>query len=170
MAVMDYVTPITKIKQSLSFDMKELYKMCQSWLKERGYKIEEAEYAESGAGEGKQKTHFLWKCEKKMDPYTKIIIEMKLLADTANVILEEDEKKKAVQEGNVSISIGGYIEKDIEDDWALKVKTGLDRFFRELYDKFGKGQKFEEYEDKLKKDLDSVIYDIKTYLKMHRYD
>ena len=75
-----------------------------------------------------------------------------------------------MQEGNVSLTIGGYISKDIEDEWGMKVKTGFERFFRELYDKFGKGQKFEEYEGKLKKDIEAILYDIKTYLKMNRYD
>ncbi|MDD4877604.1 MAG: hypothetical protein PHO02_01050 [Candidatus Nanoarchaeia archaeon] len=169
MAVMDYVVPVTKIKQSLSFEIKDFYKMLKNWMKERGYEIEEKEYAESGHDNG-HKTHFVWKCEKKMDSYTKIIIELNFIADTKDVVLEDDEKKKTLQEGNVSIAVGGYISKDIEDEWAMKVKTGFERFLRELYDKFGKGQKFEEYEGKLKKDIETIVYDIKTYLKMHRFD
>jgi len=169
MPVMDYVVPVTKIKQSLSFEIKDFYKMLKSLFKERGYGIEETEYAESGHEEG-HKTHFLWKCEKKMDSYSKLMIEIKFLAETRDAVLEDEDKKKTVQEGNVSLSIGGYISKDIEDEWALKVKTGIDRFFRELYDKFGKGQKFEEYESKLKKDIEAITYDIKTYLKMNRFD
>jgi len=170
MAVMDFVVPVVKLKQSLSFDMKDLFKAFQSLLKERGYKIEEREYSESSPADNEQKTHFLWKCEKKVDYYTKQVIEIKFLADSTHVVIEQDDRKKAMQEGNVSVAIGGYIEKDIEDDWALKVKTGFDRFVRELYDKFGKGPKFEEYEGKLRKDIEAVVFDIKTYLKMHRFD
>ncbi|MFH1065440.1 MAG: hypothetical protein V1734_02965 [Nanoarchaeota archaeon] len=170
MAVMDYVVPVTKIKQHLSFELKDFYKTLKSWFKERGYGIEETEYAESAGHEGMHRTHFQWKCSKKMDSYSKLVIEIKFLAETRDAVLEDADKKKTVQEGNVSLSIGGYISKDIEDEWALRVKTGFDRFFRELYDKFGKGQKFEEYEGKLKKDIDAITYDMKTYLKMNRYD
>lgn len=169
MAVMDYVVPVTKIKQSLTFDFKDFYKMLKSWFKERGYSIEETEYAESGH-DTEKRTHFQWKCSKKMDSYSKLVIELKLLAETKEVVLEEEDKKKTAQEGNVSITIGGYISKDIEDEWAIKVKTSFERFLRELYDKFGKGEKFEEYEGKLKKDIETIVYDIKTYLKMNRFD
>lgn len=169
MAVKDYVVPVTKIKQSLTFDIKDIYKSFKSFLKERGYGVEEKEYSESG-NEGGEKIHFLWQCKKKMDSYTALVIEVRFSSDTVPVVMEDEENKKALQEGNVSLAIGGFIAKDIEDDWAIRVKTGFDRFLRELYDKFGKGQKFEEYEGKLKKDIEAVLYDMKTYLKMQRFD
>jgi len=169
MAIKDYIQPIVKIHSTLSFDLRELYKTMRIWLSDRGYVIFEKRYDESPTPEGLKKTSFFWVCEKKMDPYSKIVMEIKFVAETKDVVMETEEKE-VLQEGSVDVDFGGYILKDIEEEWAIRTKTGISRFLRELYDKFGKGPKFEEYETKLKQDMDAVMYDLKTYLRMHRYE
>ena len=170
MAVKDYVGSAVNIKQSLTFDIKELYKTLKIWLSDRGYNVMEPKYSEMPMGESLKKTSFVWNCEKKVDPYTKLAMEISFNAETKDIAVEKDETKHLAQEGEVEIVFVGYIARDLEEDWALREKTGMQRFFRELYDKFSKKGKYEDYEARLKKDIDSVVYDVKTYLKLHRFD
>jgi len=170
LGVKDYVGSAVTIKQSSSFEIKELYKTMKAWLSDRGYGVSEPSYTEKPLPDGHKKTSFFWSCSKKMDPYANLVIEINFDAEAKDVTVEKDERTHTVQEGDVKITFSAYISKDIEDEWALREKSGVQRFLRELYDKFFKKTKFDDYEDKLKKDLDAIIYDTKTYLRMHRFD
>ena len=170
MAVKDFVGSAVRIKQSLTFDMKELYKNLKTWFADRSYGIAEPSYSEKPTRDGLKKTEFVWCAEKKMDPYSKLVMDVVFKGETKDMVVDKEDKKQLVQEGDVEIIITCYIKRDLEDDYALKEKSGMQRFLRELVDKFSKKSKFEDYERKLQKDRDTIVYDIKTYLKMQRFD
>ncbi len=170
MAVKDYVGSVITISQTLSFDIKELYKNLKLWFKDREYGVAEPKYAEKFISEGKKNVSFKWVCEKKMDPYTKLVIELTFDSKASDVVVEKDDKKHVVQEGEIKLTLAPYISRDIEDEWSLRKETGLQRFIREVYDKFSKKNKYEDYERRLKKDIDAIVYDIKTYVRQHRFD
>lgn len=170
MAVKDYVGAPVTITQTMTFDMKEMYRSLKKMVAERGYEVFEPSYTEKPSKGGHKKISFFWNCEKKMEHYTKIAIEIVFSANVHDVEVEEDEKKHLHQEGEVSVIMSAYVAKDIEDDWAMRKKTGLMRLLREVYDQFAKKDKFDAYEEKLKKDVDAISYDMKTYFKVHRFD
>jgi len=170
MGVKDKVGSTVKIKQSTTFDIKELYKNLKKWVKERGYKISEPNYAEKPSADGAKNTFFFWSCAKKADDYTKQVIEITFIADTKDVAVEKDEDVQTMQEGNVEISLNAFITKDIEDEWAIRKKSAVRRFIRELYDKFANKGKYDVFEGKLEKDREAIAHDLKTYLRMRRFD
>ncbi len=169
MGVKDYVGKATKIKQSTTFDIKELYKNLKKWIEDRGYKISEPNYSEKPTAEGKSTT-FFWSCGKKAETYTKLVLELNFNAQTKDVTIDKEEQTQTLQQGDVEIVVNTYISKDVEDDWAIREKSGISRLLREIYDTFTKKNTYDEYENKLKKDKEAIVYDIKTYLKMQRFD
>ena len=170
MGVKDYVGKAVKFKQTSTFDIKELYKNLRKYVEGRGYSIAETSYTEKPTQDGKKRTNFFWACSKKVEDYTKLVIEFTFTSETKEVTVEKDEKTKTLQDGEVEIILNTFISKDLEDDWALKEKGGVSRLLREFWDKFAKKNKYDSYEEKLQKDKDAIVYDAKTYLKMHRFD
>ncbi|MBU4456469.1 MAG: hypothetical protein KKA65_03120, partial [Nanoarchaeota archaeon] len=92
MGVKDYVGKALKIKQTSAFDIKELYKNLRKWVEDRGYNIAETSYTEKPTADGSKKTNFFWACSKKVETYTKLVIEFTFTSETKEVIVEKDEK------------------------------------------------------------------------------
>jgi hypothetical protein len=171
MAQKDFVQPVIKVKKELTYDFKEFYSMLRSWLKDRGYDpIAELDHSDISTPEGGQKIEILLAAEKKVDPYVKLIMEIEISSNTKNVTVEQEGKKSTVQEGSILVGFGGYLKKDVEDDWTVKNKSVLRKFMRDVYDKYIGSDKLEMAETKLKDDIKKVIHDLKTYLKLHRFD
>ncbi|MBI5797917.1 hypothetical protein HZA98_03370 [Candidatus Woesearchaeota archaeon] len=171
MGVKDYIGSTKTVSSTLVYDQKELYRFLSKWFEKRQYDIEETNYTEKISSEGKKIYAFEWIAEKKMDDYAKIKLVLRFNAEAETISVEgEDGKKKSAQKGTVTAKFTGYLDKDIESDWALSKKTAYRTFMRELYDKvFNKG-KIDNYGAQLSKDFNAIIADLKTYLKTHRYD
>ncbi|HIH14966.1 MAG: hypothetical protein QT08_C0021G0020 [archaeon GW2011_AR17] len=171
MGVKDFLSPPKTINSTLVYDQKELYRYLQKWLSERGYDVAELDYTEKILADGKKLYAFNWICDKRVDDYTKFMVSIDFKAEAENVQIElQDEKKKTAQKGTVTIKIATYIEKDIEAEWSLKKEAPYRALMREIYDKMVTKGKWARYTNKLAKDANLLISDIKTYLKTHRYD
>lgn len=167
----DFVAPVKSIEQKIVIDVNELIKDLHKMIKERGYSVLiEQSHKESSDDAGNRNISFYWFAKKKVSNYVKLVMEIVFKASVKNVVMEKDGKKKTVQEGTVSVSLGGYTQKDYEDEWAFKKEAPLNKFFRELIDKFLNRQKLDEHEKELTEDVGKVIQELKVYLKMHRIE
>ncbi len=171
MAQKDFIQPVKKITQELTFDFKELYSTIRSWLKDRGYDpVDEKDHSEKVKADGTKAIEISVQAEKKVDPYVKIILEFGISASVKDVVVDVEGKKSTLQEGSVTIGLGGFLKKDPESDWAIKNENPLRMFFREVYDKFVGSDKLGFAEAKLQKDIKKLIHDLKVYLKLHRFE
>jgi len=87
-----------------------------------------------------------------------------------DVVIEDKGKQKTMQKGDITIGLNPYIMKDVEDEWTVQEKSGLRRFLREAYDMFFEKNKYKAMEEDMKKDLDTIKYDMKRYINQKRLD
>ena len=170
MAQKDYLGSPKSIKMHLVFDQKEFCKALDAWYTNLGYRYLETGYTEKQLANGTKKLNFTWSGEKKVSAYLKLLIDLEYTSSTKDIVIERDEKKMTLQEGDLTLEFQGLFKKDIRDEWGIRPPTASMKFLREAYDKLFGIDKFAKYESQLKKDVDKLLNDIKTYLKLHRFD
>jgi len=167
----DFITTPLKISKTLTYDQKQLYRYFKKWLQERHYIVVELEHNEKVKADGGRVYAFEWYTEKRVGDFTKLTIELSFEAEVEDVKVElSDGKKKTAQKGTVSATFKGYIQKDVEEEWALTKERPQRRMLREMFDKFVARGKYAQLEAQLNKDIKAIMSDFKTYLKIHRYD
>lgn len=168
----DFVTPRQTVNRSLTYDQKDLYKFLQHWFIERNYDFIELDYTEKLGTNGKRVYAFRWQNERKLEPLIKSIIEVEFRAETENVQVEtHDKKRKTMQNGDVSITVTSYLLREVDSEWALRKESVYFRFIREVYDKYlGRGGRLTRYHEDVKNDVKMLLADIRSYLRVHRYD
>ena len=166
----DYIGSKIVVKQKLlTFDMDELYKMLRTWFEDRNYEIVEKDFQEHIDEKGIRHTYFKWVISRKADNYTKLTIDLEFNSATKDVVIEK-ETKTIAQRGSVEVSFRPYLLKDIEEEWRIREKGVIRKFLRELYDKVFGSDKFESYTKKLESDMQAVIADVKTFLRVRRFE
>ncbi len=153
MAEVDYVVPpeIT-ISYEGDIDLNELYSFVKSWFKDKGFFLVEKEH-EGSAEKFKSK----WNAEKKVDDYTKYALTITLKGSKLKSISAKD---KNLKNGEFSVAVESYLEKDYEDKWEGKP---ILKFFRTFYNKVIE-RSHEELNEKELKDLTLAFYnEVKAY-------
>lgn len=170
MPQMDFISPVKTITKSLVYNQKDLYKFLMKWFAERHYAIVELDYTEKDLGEGKKLYGFNWANEKKIEEFTKLIIEVGFEAKAINTMVETENGQRKAQKGEVKVEFKGFVLKDVEDDYTLSKEAPQRRLLKEIYAKFIGNKRMNRFEAQLGKDINAIITDLKTYLKAHRYD
>ena len=162
----DYVIPPwTKIKQTSTFNLDELYKMMYYWFDRHGYVFKEKEYAEQRV-QGSKILEIRWYAERKITDYIKFVVEIGIFClGIKDVEIEKEGEKVKTQAGAVEMRFSAYLLKDYEGSWETNPIT---KFFRETYDKYIIGSKIEGYEDDLYDEAYLLMNDVKAFLNMHK--
>ncbi len=146
------VPPEITISYEGDLDLKELYSLIKSWLRDRGFFIIEKEH--SGSPENFKSK---WEASKKVDDYTQYVIKVGLKASKLNQI---SIKNKNMYNGEFSVSFESFIESDYEDKWE---KKPLLKIFRGLYGKYVEKSREENYQRELKELTTTFYNEIKAY-------
>ncbi len=171
MGTKDFVGMPLSVSNTLTYDQKELYKFLKKWFTDRGYSIKEKDYTEKILSDGKKLYHFNWANDKWLDEITKSYILVEFKAEVENVTIEtHDGKKKSAQNGLVLVTFTTYFDRDPTSEWNMLKKDPYKTLFKELWDKMLSRGKWERRKSALEKDLEAIMSDLKTYLKVHRYD
>ncbi|RME54432.1 hypothetical protein D6777_03845 [Candidatus Woesearchaeota archaeon] len=171
MAQRDFTAPVKTISQRAVLDTKAFIKYLHKIIKERHYHdAMEHSHSESTSDDGSKSISFYWTAKKKVSNYVKLVLEISFSANVKNVSIEKDGKKKLAQDGNITIELGGYIQKDYEDEWTVRKNNPLRKVLREVYDKIFDRDRMANAENQLVKDIDLLINEIKAYVKMQRID
>ncbi|MEA3378138.1 MAG: hypothetical protein U9Q69_00710 [Nanoarchaeota archaeon] len=167
----DFIAPVKKIERNTVIEVTDLINSLQVMIKDRGYDtLVEQEHKEQTDTKGNKKVFFYWFAKKQVSTYVKLFLEISMKSSVTNISIEQDEKKKTMQDGDISFEIGGYVSKDIEDEWRMRKKSPFKKFLREAFDKFISRDKMESYESELEEDIKNIVHELKTYLKMQRID
>jgi len=163
MAETDYVISGIMIKKSGLIDLREVYRLMKEWFFQRRYDFIEKEYKDKELEEGKN-IFIKWNSEKKVDDYTKMVIDVTFRGDK----LEEVKVgNRNLLKGNVSILFESYVYKDYEENWE---KNPVSKFIREVFDKFIVKQHFDKIHKDLRAETYAVFDEVKRYLKAVRYN
>lgn len=167
----DYIGQKVRISQeAITFSLEDLYRVMRNWFQDRGYIIVEKEHKEFVDAKGVKHTAFEWEVGKPVDSYTKTMMDIEFEALTKEITVESMGEKVGAQKGSVDIAFKSYLLKDIEEEWKVRDKGSVGKFIREFYDRFAAKDKFDSYAKKLNEDLQAIINDIKTFLKLKRFE
>lgn len=171
MAVKDYVSPVTKLKQAMLYDPKEFANMIVRSIKDRGYSgyLENA-HNEYNNPDGTKTIFFAWNIAKKVEPYVRVCIDLSVKEIFSDATIEKEGMNENLHEGTIDVEIVSYLMRDVEDEWGYRNGSPTRRFLRDLYDKVFNADKLNAHEKKLKGDVDALISDLKAYMKLHQPD
>ncbi len=157
----DYVADVLKVSYTGTFDFDGLYKTLYQWFKKYGYNFRESDYKEYKEGGGKR-LQVKWGAKRKVSDYVKYVIEVGLQIDKMQDVAVKNRKRI---NGELSITITGFIEKDYEETWS---RTSFLKFLREAYDAFVMGNRMQAMQDELLKDLQAFRTEVKAFLNMQK--
>ena len=157
----DYVADVLKVSYTGIFDFDGLYKTLYQWFKKYGYNFRESDYKEYKE-RGERKLQVKWGAKRKVSDYAKYVIEVVLQLDKMQDVIVKNRKRI---NGDLSITMAGFIEKDYEETWS---RTSFLKFLREAYDAFVMGSKIQAMQDELSKDLQAFRTEVKAFLNLQK--
>jgi len=159
MSEIDYVVLGIVVEEKAVFNMTDLYKVMKKWFLENNYDFIEKEYSDVE----KEDLSLKWVSERKVDDYTKFVIEVRIKTKGLKVVKVKNKKSN---KGKITAKFESYLEKDYEDSWET---NPINKFLRSIYDKFVIRSKFEQYSKQLKDETYDVFNETKAYLNLHRF-
>ena len=148
------------------FNIKEIYKIIDDWVKDYDYDKVEKVSTEYVRPEGKY-VELILEPEKKVSDFVKNIIKVKIIArNLKDVEIEQDGMKKSMQEGNMLITFTGVLETDYEGKWEQKASIF---FLRVLVDKYIYKFYTDKFESGLARDVNELSTQVKSFLNLYKY-
>jgi len=153
----------SKITQVGYWDYSKVYAMLYSWLKDRGYELNEAMYKEKLQSNGKE-IIILWESKKEVTDYFKYSINLEWhILGMKDAEVEIDGKKTKTNKGEIEIKFKGVLTKDYESRWEDKP---FNKFLRGLYENYIIRTTIKEYSDDLEDETKEMISDLKAFLRI----
>ena len=147
-------------------NIKEIYKIIDDWIRDYDYDKIEKINTEYLRPEGKY-VELVLEPEKKVSDYVKNIVKVKLIArNLKDVDVEEDGRKKKMQEGSLIVTFTGVLETDYEGRWEQKATIF---FLRVLVDKYIYKFYTDKFENALAKDVKELSTQVKSFLNLYKY-
>ena len=147
------------------FEIEELYKLIDHWLRERAYTKHELTVEEQVYKDGK-KVYVCKEPYKKISDYAKYIIRIEIEADNMrDTSVEIDKKSRTVQEGDIKVTFTGFLTTDYEGHWD---KKPLFYFLRALFDQYIYKVHTDRYEGGLIEEINLLYNLVKKFLNVHR--
>ncbi|MBI2112651.1 hypothetical protein HYT52_03905 [Candidatus Woesearchaeota archaeon] len=155
-----------KISYTGLFNAAELYNLISSWFFGKGWDWHEKVNMERITPDGKQIHQIFWPW-KSVSNFYKIIMHIRVnMIDVKDVEVEKDGKKIRVNQGEVHITIDGYVLADRNDYWTDKPFTW---WFTVMAQKYFFKSHYQKIETWIKGDVEDLNSRIKRYLNMFRY-
>jgi hypothetical protein len=153
-----------KVEYSGVFSFSGLYKFVHAWLKdEEGYGVVEGKYSEKVGGSGRE-ISVEWSASKGLGDYFKIELGIEFKAsDLVDVEVEIDGQKKKMNKGKISVDMKGALIKDPKSKWE---DTPLNKFLRDVYNKYVIPQRVDDREGMVKGNVKDLKEEIKSYLEL----
>lgn len=148
------------------FSVKDLYRVIDSFFKEKDWDKRETRNNEFVSPEGKYLELWLEPFRKVSD-YAKLIIRIQIIIkDLKEVLVEKEGQKKKMNKGDVKFIIDGFLETDYENRWEGKPEY---IFIRTLFDKFVYRRHTQEFEAQLVEEVEELKATLKSFLNLYRF-
>ena len=147
------------------FSVKDLYKLIDDWVNEKGYMPVESFIEETVEKEGKVITVKL-EPFKKLTDYAKAVIKIDIMiSDCKEVEVKKEGKTQKLNKGNVLIEIKSLLETDYEHRWEMKPWLYVLRtiFEKYIYTPFLSG-----FKGAIREDTDHLKDQIKAFLNLYK--
>ena len=152
----------SKVKYSGVFPFPDFYRFCYDWLKDDAeLDIVEDQYVEKIKGNSKD-IDIVWTGSRKASDYFKFSVKVKFrILGMTNVEISQQGVKVKMNQGNVEVKLAGTLIKDYQGKFE---QNAFQKFLRSIYEKWVIPSRVSEFEDKLAKDCDEFLSQIKAYL------
>lgn len=148
----------------LSF--KELYRTIREWFGNKGYIFVELQNTENVMEAGKE-IYINLEPFNKITDYAKLVIRVQIKAtELIDVLVTVDGTKKRMNKAKIGVVLDGYLVTDYENKWESKPMM---IFLRTIYDKFLFKARTEEYNERVKADVENLRGNIKSSLNLYKY-
>ena len=148
------------------FNVSELYKLIDGWLRTKSYDKHELKNIEKVRPEGKfiEIELFPWK---KLTDYAISLIRLRIImTDIKEVEVEREGKKAKMNQGTVHMVFDGMLETDYEKRWESKP---IFYFLRAIVDKYIYRSYLDGYKQVIMQDVNQLHTQIKAFLNLYRY-
>lgn len=148
------------------FSVQELYKLIDTWFREKGYDKRERKNTEKVSPESKFIELWLepWK---KITDYAKNVISLRIIInDLKEVEVEKEGIKVKLNQGKIQMVFDAFFETDYEGRWEGKP---VYYFLRTLFDKYFYKPYSMGYQNNLMDDVNHLHATIKSFLNLYRY-
>ena len=167
MAERDIIVDHARLEYEGLFSVAELYKLIDTWVREKGYDKKEKKLVESITEDGKYIEIEIdpWK---KITDYAKMVLRLRIfMTGIKDVEVEKKGVKFKINQGKVHIVSDAYMETDWENRWEGKpafffLRTVFDKYF---YKPYTKG-----YQERVLKDYNDLIGRVKAFLNLYKYE
>ena len=148
------------------FDIIEFYKEVEDWIKENGMEKEIKKKLEEVEEEGK-KIEWSIECWKMEMRYAKIVIRLRaLFTDVVEVEIKKDKAKRKLNQGNVLVTIDGFLETHFKYHWTTKPWY---YFIRGIIDKIIWPVWIEKYDKKVADASYDLNQRLKSFFNLYKY-
>lgn len=147
-------------------NVKELFKLINSWFVERNFQKKEDKCHEQNLPNGKTMEYEIshWK---KVSDHPRVIYKIRaLFKDVKKVEVNLDGKKKKLDQGHVLMYFDGFLEHDYEHRWD---EVAIFQFIRTLYWKFVYKVYTHKFEQHVTHDMHNLYNEIEKFLNTYHY-
>ncbi|OIO41325.1 hypothetical protein COX97_01885 [Candidatus Pacearchaeota archaeon CG_4_10_14_0_2_um_filter_05_32_18] len=150
-----------KVKRSGIFNFKDVYQFTYRWFVDEGYDVEEQKYIENVAGDSKD-IEIKWVATKKVSDYfqNEIKSDWRIIGMT-DVEVEKEGRKIKANKGTFEVKFTGNLKKDYEGSWE---KSAMMKFLRGVYERYVIEARVKEREEKIIKDVEEILEQVKAFL------
>lgn len=147
------------------FSVKDLYKLIDDWVNEKGYMPVESFIEETVEKEGKVITVKL-EPFKKLTDYAKAVIKIDIMiSDCKEVEVKREGKTKKLNKGNILIEIQSILETDYEHKWEMKPWLYV---LRTIFEKYVYTPFLSGFKGTIREDTDHLKDQIKAFLNLYK--
>jgi hypothetical protein len=147
------------------FNYSDLYMFLKKTLEDRGYYIEEKSYTHNNSGDT-EIVGFYWNSIKKVDDFTKYLVEFFVRIELIDVVIEKDKKKEKSNRGSGSIKIKSTLVTDYAGKW--EESNPIITFIKVVFENIFQKGSVDEYTKKLTQEAYEIENEIKSYFNVQR--
>jgi len=148
------------------FNVAELYKLIDNWLRGKSYDKHEIKNVEKVRPEGKEIEFELLPWRKLTDYAISHIRVRVVMTGVKEVEVERDGTKVKLNQGKVQIVFDGFLQTDYENKWESKP---IFYFLRGVVDKYIYKSYLDGYKKIVMQDVNHLHTQIKAFLNLYRY-
>lgn len=166
MAERQVVVDQEKINYEGLFLIKDLIKIVYDWANDKGYVPLEPRHTEV-IKDNIKTVEIDFTPYKKVTDFAKNLFQIKLTcSDITEVVIEQEGKRKKIDQGKVQIVFTAWLETDYEQRWETKpifyiLRTAFEKY---VYTPFLSG-----YRDAIRTDTTTLQDQFKSYLNLYKY-
>jgi len=155
---------ILNINQQI-FSYSEFYLFLKKIMQERGYYVEEKSYTHN-SNQPNEVVDFYWHSIKKVDDFTKYIIEFVVKLNLEDVSVIKEKRKETMNKGSGTVKIRSTLMTDYAGKW--EESNPLITFVKVLFENFFQKGSVDEYAKKLTEEAYELENEIKSFFNLQK--